>query len=77
MPIGENFSKVCSEGCDGLDEGCIRGRVGNSVLSHCPFHNTDAPLDRQPPVRLPILLDSIVTFRANLDCLSQNCLLNI
>ena len=70
MPIGENFSQACTEGCNGFDEGCIGRRVGNSVLSHCGFHNADTPFDRQPPVGLPMLFDRIMTFQANLDCLS-------
>ena len=70
MPIGENFSQACSEGCNGFDKGCIGRRVGNSVLSHCSFQNANTPFDRQPPVGLSMLFNSIRTFQANLDCLS-------
>ena len=78
MSVGDHLSQAPSESSNSLDQVGVGRGVGNTLLLHCLADNADAPLDRQPPVRLamlPILAQPLpVILAANL--FSLECFLS-
>ena len=55
MSIGDHLSEALAKLRDGLDKTGVDGCVGHPLVLHRLAHDADAPLDRHPPVRLPVL----------------------
>merc|ERR1719445_2550757 len=55
MSIGDHLSEAPAKLRNGLDKTGVDGCVGHPLVLHRLAHNADAPLDRHPPVRLPVL----------------------